>query len=162
MSEPDHMDLRLATMNDSALVLQWRNDESARRWFADSQEVSHATHNEWMKHQLSQSPQLLWIGESSGRAVGSVRIAPLMSTKVGLVSVVVDHQHRNSGIGSRLIHLVGQQAQEIGLHQLQAQIHIDNAASLRAFERNGYRVLSRGYGNFMVLTRQIQSVDSQR
>ena len=156
MSDQDQLILRLATSSDSDLLLRWRNDPSARRWFPNSEPISKNAHELWMNTQLELSPQLMWIGESSTRRIGSVRITPVDPGRVGSVSVVVDSRYRGSGAGSQLIHHVGQRAKELGYVELHAQVHMENAASISIFQRNGYVEFSRDDTPFIWLAHHLK------
>ncbi len=65
--------LRPATAEDARRLFDWRNDPETRVNSGDTREIDWAEHVAWLDLTLTGTTRRLFIGESGGRAVGTVR-----------------------------------------------------------------------------------------
>ena len=135
--EPGQLHLRPALPRDSERVLAWRNDPASIRYSRSGSPVAAADHERWFADRLSGSGTLLWIGEVDDRPVGQVRID--VRSTIGLVSIAVAAEERGRGYGIGLLEgLQRTVVERLLVRELEAEVHPENEASLRIFERTGF------------------------
>lgn len=139
--------LRRVRSDDVDLVREWRNDEDAVRFSVNGRRVSPDEHARWFADQMRNSERLFWIAEEHGDPVGQVRVD--VRDREGTVSIVVAPGQRGRGMGTSILRaLLSEMAHHPEVDTLIALAHQDNAASLRAFERSGFRDLQQSEGAF--------------
>jgi UDP-2,4-diacetamido-2,4,6-trideoxy-beta-L-altropyranose hydrolase len=149
--------LRPARTADADRVMEWRNDGDAVRFSVTGRPVSEGGHRRWFTALLADRHVRLWIAEEAGEAVGHVRLDVTDGT--GTVSIAVAREHRGRGIAVAMLHaMIEVVAADADLRRLKALIHPDNASSLRAFERAGFRRQEAPDAGFLVLLRQLPAV----
>lgn len=147
------MTLRRAREDDAPLLREWRNEADAVRFSATARPVSLAAHARWLAARLADTGTRLWVAEEARVPVGQVRV-DLTDGSTGVVSIAVAAAARGRGIGQAMLRAaIAEIAQEGAAIQLRAVIHPDNAASLRAFERVGFRRTRSDERGFVVLER---------
>jgi RimJ/RimL family protein N-acetyltransferase len=148
--------LRPAADDDAKLLWHWANDPAVRAASFNSARIPWRTHEAWFAKRLArpQSARIYIAHARSGNApVGQVRLEKSAPTRA-VVSVVVAPDQRGRGIGAALIHAgCMRAAQDLGVSRVLAYIRDDNAASIAAFERAGFKHLRRAKvgGNQAVL-----------
>lgn len=145
--------LRPAVEPDRDLLLAWRNDPAAVRFSRGHRAVLPQEHRAWFSARLIDPSTRIWIGEVDGVAVGQVRVD--VDAGTGLVSLVVAPEARGRGLAVPLlwgleIALRG----DLQVGDLVAEVHVENEASIRTFERAGYRRRS-GKDDFDVYDRPL-------
>jgi UDP-2,4-diacetamido-2,4,6-trideoxy-beta-L-altropyranose hydrolase len=146
--------LRPARTDDADRVMEWRNDGDAVRFSVTGRPVSETEHRRWFTAMLADGHVRLWIAEESGEAVGQVRLDATEGT--GTVSIAVARGHRGRGLAVPMLRaLIEVVAADGDVRRLKALTHPDNASSLRAFERAGFRRQDAPEGAFLVLLREL-------
>lgn len=136
---------RPARPADSQLYLDWANDPDTRQQSFTSNPISPETHTAWFTRKLADPDAMLLVFENeAGKAVGQVRIerTPVadMPDEI-IIGVSVDAKHRGQGLASQLIERgCGACREQWGAVTIHAYIKPDNQASVRAFERAGFRL----------------------
>ena len=137
MSQGPGISLRPATIDDGPLLLHWRNDETTVRFSQTGRRVTEDEHVTWIARRLALARPLLWIAVEGEIPVGQVRVdldADAFPV-AGEVSIAVDPAHRGRGAGNTMLVLLQDMVVDLGIDCLDAWIHVDNIASLRAFSR---------------------------
>lgn len=148
--------LRPATHADAALLLEWRNDPDAVRFSLTGRAVGASPHASWLAARLAGNAPRLWIAEEGSDPVGQVRVD--LDGATGTVSIAVAPAHRGRGVGTGILRalLIEMEANsQVGT--LQATVHADNAASLRAFERAGFQGRDGPGHRFVVFERSVEA-----
>ena len=145
--------LRDARDDDADRLLRWRNDPDAVRFSGTGRAVtSSSEHARWLAAARDDPDVHILIAEADGTAVGQVRLD--VRDHVGTVSISVAVEHRGAGRGSAMLeNLVALAARDSAISSLKALVHPDNAASLRIFERAGFRRLPAAEEGLVVLVR---------
>lgn len=146
--------VRPAVAADSEVLLSWRNDPAAYRWYRSPALVTREEHQQWLAERLAVSSPDLWIAVEDSRPVGSVRLDQI-ADDAAAVSVVVDPDQRGRGVGGLLLAFADEEARRRGLSELRADVHRDNAASQALFSAAGY-VLSASGGAFDLFVRPVR------
>ena len=154
-----HVDLpmlihRPAQPADSQLYFDWANDPDTRRQSFNSDPISWEMHMAWFTRKLADPNALLLIFENeAGEPVGQVRFERTSVADQAdelIIGVSVDKRQRGKGLSSQLIGLGCAVCREQwGTVTIHAYIKPDNQASVRTFERAGFK-LSGESGKFGV------------
>jgi spore coat polysaccharide biosynthesis predicted glycosyltransferase SpsG/L-amino acid N-acyltransferase YncA len=154
---------RPATLQDSRLLWQWRNDPATRAGSRSSAEVSWDDHLRWLTSTLTRTDRRLLVIETAGGTEGADGVTeaaePAGTVRWDLVrepegvpgagrqweaSITVAPQRRGQHLGGALL-----RAAELALSEATrssganvsaylAVVHVDNSASMRLFETSGY------------------------
>jgi UDP-2,4-diacetamido-2,4,6-trideoxy-beta-L-altropyranose hydrolase len=139
---------------DSELLLEWRNDPEAVRFSVTGRGVAPGEHAEWLSARLADPGTSLWIAEEGGAAVGQVRVD--LGNGTGTVSIGIAPAHRGRGVGSAVLQaMLVEIDRDPRARRLRAVAHAENTASVRAFERAGFRRRGRRERDFIVLERSV-------
>ena len=128
--------LRAATMGDSQLLLDWRNDPDTRLASFQTEEVSPTDHREWMAASLASGSRHLLIGELESRPIGVIRLD--VAGGEAVISITIAPEARGSGLAAPMLRKALQQAAQLGLSRVEARIRSENDASIRAFSAAGF------------------------
>jgi RimJ/RimL family protein N-acetyltransferase len=162
MTPPPLVTLRGARDDDAERLLEWRNDADAVRFSVSGQSVTGEDHARWFATRRQDPRVHLWIAEVDGTPVGQVRVDD-ENDGVGVVSVGVAPAHRGRGIGSAVLRaMVATVTADTTVRVLRALVHPDNAQSIRAFGKAGFRVTMAKEGAFSVLDRDVGKDRDQR
>lgn len=153
---------RPAQPADSQRYFDWANDPDTRRQSFNSDPISPETHAAWFARKLADPNALLLVFENeTGDPVGQVRFerTPVADRPDEIIiGVSVDVSQRGKGLASQLIELGCAACREQwGAVTIHAYIKPDNRASVRAFERAGFR-LSGESGKFAPPGREVPSL----
>lgn len=137
------MDIRLreANMSDLDLTFEWAQDPVTRAVSFSRRPISFEEHCSWLRQKLSDPNSVVLIAETDrGRAVGLIRF-----DEGGIVGISVAKPYRGKGLSQAIIlqglaflrHIEAFNDVEM----LYAYIKMENAASVHAFEKAGFRRL---------------------
>lgn len=139
------LNYRFAQPTDARLYFDWANDPDTRRQSFRSTPISLETHLDWFSRKLADPNALLLVFlNDAGDAVGQVRFErkPVadMPDEI-IIGLSVDAGFRGKGLSRQLIEQ-GCLAcrQQWGTVVVHAYIKPENDASIRAFERAGFRL----------------------
>jgi RimJ/RimL family protein N-acetyltransferase len=130
------MQLRRATIDDALDVLEWRNDPQSVA-ASKTGAVNRDTHLAWFPKAVVDEQRAIFIAEEDGRKIGMIRFD--RDERAWTVSINLAPDQRGKGYGDRILS-AGINA--IGSPPLIAEIKDDNIASIRLFERCGFRRIS--------------------
>ena len=131
MANCENITLRLATMDDSPLLLQWRNDQQTRRQSRSTLKVKQMEHLTWLNEALNDSTVRLFIVELEGQPAGTVRAKKNLD--IWELSWTVAPFFRGKNIGFLAVKsLINQLTGTI-----RADVKMNNTASIRIAEKLG-------------------------
>ena len=108
----------------------------------------------WEAWDGARSPECRIVAEMGGEVVAYAALSPVSERPVyaGVreATIYVAASARGRGVGTRLLRELVAESEELGVWTLRAGIFPENGASIRIFERCGFRVLGthRGLGRF--------------
>ena len=117
--------LRNSTMDDAAMLLDWRNDEDARKQSFNTDVVPLENHLKWLAAVLANPSRQLFVAEADGVPAGTIR-ADKDADGSSELSWTVAPEMRGRGIGKAM--LVA--ACELLSGDLTTQVKTENAASM--------------------------------
>jgi RimJ/RimL family protein N-acetyltransferase len=129
--------IRPATLDDSRVLLAWRNDPDSWQWNHTAVAAQVDEHERWLSNRLRRDRPLLWIVDEASGPIAMARL-DLGGDGTATVSISVDARHRGRGVASELLVYLDQQGRALGLSSLQADVHPGNAASHALFISAGY------------------------
>lgn len=140
----DSLRLRVATKDDEELLWNWANDPFVRRNSFSTARITYVEHAKWFRGKVASTDTHLWILEQRGVPIGQIRLDRTGDTSA-MVSLSVAESYRGKGIGSTLLKMTSTKAlQEHGISILEGKIILSNKASIRAFEKAGFKEVGRG------------------
>ena len=137
--------LRKAELEDSDLVLAWRNDAEAIRQSVSGLAVEVAVHQQWFEGALESTTTMLLIAETELKTgitpIGMCRF-DLLKAGVFAVSINMGPNFRGRGLGGTVLQsgiafLKGEVGAPVAI---EAVVHESNSPSLRVFEKTGFSV----------------------
>jgi RimJ/RimL family protein N-acetyltransferase len=131
--------LRRATDADARRLWEWRTDPTTRANSLSAGPADWDEHVSWLTGSLASDIRLLYIAEHDGRAVGQVRLDRV--TDGWEVSITVAPDARGSGHGVAMLRAVDADVDD----RIIARIKRGNTASIRCFEKAGYRPVGSGH-----------------
>lgn len=146
---------RPATMDDSSLLLRWRNDPETREVSRSSSGITWSDHTAWYRRVLEDPSRELYVVERDEVPVGTVRFDALEADEWE-VSITLAPEARGHGL-ARPVLTAGDAAftQRHPGTTLVAAVLPGNLPSQRLFARAGYqRDPARADGDFDVLVRR--------
>jgi RimJ/RimL family protein N-acetyltransferase len=132
----DEILLRPARMEDSEILLAWRNDPAVRQASRDRSEIELQAHRIWLRESLENPDREIYIAERDGVPVGTVRSD--FDGEIHELSWTVAPEVREQGIGKTMVALL---AVEI-VGPIRAEVRIGNVASVRIAEHVGMKLES--------------------
>jgi ribosomal protein S18 acetylase RimI-like enzyme len=139
------MIIRRATMDDAQAVLDWRNDPVAVS-MSKSGAVDSDGHVQWFAKAIADPARDIFIAEEHGERVGMVRFDQTDDNY--MVSICVAPAARGRGVGSAML----ERAMAAHRRPYVAEIMPENTASLRIFQRCGFRYLMAEQGFIRMVT----------
>ena len=140
------MELRPASADDEARLLEWRNDAQTRAMAIAQDPVPLADHRRWLQTRLADPDTRLTIAEHDGEPVGTVRL-DRQGTDEAELSITIAPAARGRGLARPAIALGVEHARrEWGVERVTARIRPENAASLRAFAAAGFETVREAGG----------------
>ena len=137
--------LRRATLEDAKILLDWRNDSATRQNSLCHAPVVWEKHLQWLQKCLDDPNRALYIAETDGIAVGTVRAD--FDGKIHELSWTVAPNQRGKGVGLQLVQSLiatlpfGSQYQAVVLTQNEASHRIALALGMQIANDFGSHVL---------------------
>lgn len=136
------MNLRLSTISDAQLLLEWRNDELTRLNSFNSEIVSLEDHLNWFRKSLSSPNREIYIAEIKDFPIGTIRVDVNKDGSKELSWIVAPSQ-RGKGYGSLILNTF----LSIYPSTYTAQIKEENIPSVKMVKKNGFTLLSKKGSN---------------
>lgn len=129
-----------ASIEHMKMVWEWRNDKLCRAMSISPDYITWETHLKWYSNILTHPFKKLFIYSANNIAVAVVRFDLVGDT--GEISINVSPEHRGKGIGTSAIGGSVIKIKEIlpKTQTITAVVKKINAASLKAFLKNGFEV----------------------
>lgn len=132
--------MRNATIQDSQLLLEWRNDDHARRYSHSRVGVPEEEHRQWLNDRLKLiSHEPFWIFENELKVIGVVRLDFESLHQHFRISILINPLMRGEGYGKIILNrtISNLEAQNPNT-SLYAEIHRDNLVSQKLFTKCGF------------------------
>jgi len=143
--------IRIATILDAELLLNWRNHPNVMQFSKSSGQINEAEHISWLEIRLAKTQsEPLFIFISNGQAAGTARLDKILDNENCLeVSILIDPEFQGLGKSKILLDLVCNYViEKLGTHKIIAHVNHQNTKSISLFQSAGFTFLSRD-GNFL-------------
>ncbi len=129
-------DVKPVDIND---IFEWRNHLEIRKNFFDAKPVSWDKHKQWFKRKIKEPNTTIYIAYCAEEKIGSIRFD--CEDKVIKVSIMLNPSFLGRGLGSKLIRIGTERFLTVEKtdRPLIAEIKKDNIASIKAFQKAGFR-----------------------
>lgn len=133
------IDLRAATVADMADLLEWRNHPETRKSSFNTDAITPEAHEAWFKKKLASTDTVIYIAISGTDKLGTIRFEDNGETIK--TSVMLNPAFFRQGLGSKVIAIGTEKyrMEKKTARPIFAEIKTDNAASLRAFAKAGFK-----------------------
>ena len=134
--------LRRAAPDDVELLFEWRNLPQIVDLSTSRRRVDWDEHRAWLTGLLADANRLLLVILSGHQPIGQVRFDPLPAARrdARTISVYLVPGHTGRGLGVPALRAASAMAFDLlRVRRIYAFIRQDNARSVRAFEKAGYR-----------------------
>lgn len=146
--QDNDLKLRALEPRDLPMMMKWENDTSL--WHLSDTcapfcEQALCRLIEARDMTIYQTSQMRLIIELHGRAIGAIDLFDFSprNGRAGVGILIYEHSDRGHGYARRALALLIDYArQHLALHQLYADVHADNAASISLFKRCGFSHIS--------------------
>ena len=141
MTSPAHVCLRPATADDSARMLNWRNQPDVAQWMYSDHVISAEEHEVFMARVLKDPDRRYWIIELDGAPVGLANLADISQTnrKAFWAFYLADPATRGKGVGAFVeVFVLDFAFRELGLQKLCCEVLIENEAVWKTHESFGF------------------------
>ena len=141
--DPAAVSLRPARPDDCRLVFDWANDPATRAASFHSEVIAFEDHARWYEGSLGGTRRYLRIAELDAAPVGLVRFDRLDADETRAeIGINLAPEHRGRRLAVPILLAATEEASALGLRTVVARIRPENAPSIRAFERAGYRFVA--------------------
>lgn len=133
--------LRDATEQDKDLLFQWANEEQVRKQSFTPGKITYEEHCVWFDEMMQNEQIIQWILTVDKQPVGQIRLK--LRGENAEVGYSICAERRREGFGKLILSLATQRVKNEfpKVKRMTAKVKTDNVASLKAFEKNGYRSL---------------------
>lgn len=129
--------LEKATIEDSKLLFDWRNEKVVRENSFTNEIVTYENHINWFEKKLNDNNSHIYIYNIGNSKVGLIRID--INSNVGVISYSVDKDFRGQGIGKAMIKELERVVVNNNLCKtLLGEVKSSNISSIKIFESLGY------------------------
>ncbi len=128
---------RRANADDVLLIYEWANDKVSRENSYFSEAIPLETHKAWFTKKLADPASLIYIAELNHEPAGMIRYDVLEDHAV--VGVSVAEQFRGKGLAPEFLKGTAKLYFERNRMPVEAFIKTHNQASIRSFEKAGYK-----------------------
>ena len=133
--------LRPVKWADAKTLFDWQQDPGIRAASLVGAEVTWEGHCQWLGKRLRDPRCFLFMAESDGKLLGTIRLESSAEHGELVISIAVAPEARGQGWGKRLLAETKKVASTLALSErIRALVRCDNPASRRCFEQSGYRL----------------------
>ena len=131
--------LRLAEKKDLMEVFNLSNEDLVRKSSFKPGKIELVDHKKWFLQKLQDKNALILIAENNKHFIGVVRFD---MKKENVIGISISPDFRGQGLGSRLIAkgLKYLEKTKPEIKKITAYIKVDNIASIKTFEKSGFRL----------------------
>lgn len=136
--------LRPITLQDTPLIVKWRNNPAVKQNFIFRQTFTEEMHNKWMRDKVASGEVVQYIIEdrTSGMPVGSVymRDVDLANQSAEYGIFIGEDDARGKGLGSETARLFLDYAFNVmNLHRVSLRVLSGNYGAERSYEKAGFK-----------------------
>ena len=148
--------IRLAVIEDAALLLSWLNSADSLRWKQNTAgPVLPMEHDNWLRSQLADPATKIWIIVRNGVDIGQVRLekkTDFVYTDIYLSPAARGNNSASVGLNNAL-----EEYSDIdGGQHFCAIVHVNNESSQSLFSKNGFKLIENDNSDWLKFIRYAQ------
>jgi UDP-2,4-diacetamido-2,4,6-trideoxy-beta-L-altropyranose hydrolase len=150
---------RNASLGDAAVLLEWRNSPSARKFSQNSELIKIEDHLEWFMERLERTRvEPFFMFELNHKLVGMSRLDfEFQSEDEFVISILVNPDQHSKGIGTKILDITCETIFNLHPnHAITAKIHQSNLISQKLFVNAGFE-LQNPVGDFLNFKKHFKS-----
>ena len=150
---------RNASLGDAAVLLEWRNSPSARKFSQNSELIKIEDHLEWFMERLERTRvEPFFMFELNHKLVGMSRLDfEFQSEDEFVISILVNPDQHSKGIGTKILDITCETVFNLHPnHAITAKIHQSNLISQKLFVNAGFE-LQNPVGDFLNFKKHFKS-----
>ena len=130
--------IRIATLEDSDILYEWRNDELVRKNSFSQGVIEYDKHIEWLRKFLTDKSCRIYIMVDKEVMVGQVKVRVIDNEAE--IGYSIGKEYRGHGYGTKCLELVKSEIKKEfpNVQKVYGRVKVDNVISERAFEKAGY------------------------
>jgi len=133
--------VREVSENDSELIFNWSNDSLVRLQSFNSNKIEFKNHENWLNEKLKNDNSLLLINQFKSNNIGLVRFE--VEKDNCTVGILLDEKYRGQGFSSLMLKISSDFYFNRFLIPISAYIKESNIASIKSFEKAGYKFFNK-------------------
>ncbi len=142
--DEDRLELRSATLEDAVQIWRLANDPTVRANSFRAEPIPLKDHMQWYQHKLSSPDTRIWVLEIGGIVAAQIRYDRI-SPDTAELHFSVAAAFRGKGLGTKMLTRTWQRCcKELDVRRVLGVAFLQNAASIRAFEKAGFRRVEEG------------------
>ncbi|OIO46066.1 MAG: hypothetical protein AUJ25_00775 [Parcubacteria group bacterium CG1_02_37_13] len=127
--------LRKANQEDAKFLFDLRNNPNLFKYYKSPRPVEEKEHLTWLEKVFSgEAKKYLFILEFEGETAGQLRIDEFRESKAE-INIALQEGFQGKGLGTLALQEGVKLAKQLGFKELIAEIHQDNLASLKLFQK---------------------------
>ena len=126
--------LRPCTKDDWDFILDLRNQFYLGSFVIQDRPLIKDEHYEYMEKQSRNSNFHQWMAMMDNNVVGYIRILDLE------INILVVKEYQNRGVGTKMLHLLEDEAKKLNIKKIIALVRADNSSSKQLFQKNDYHL----------------------
>ena len=138
------LDIRHATLKDSSLYLNWRNDPKVRESAFTTEKISQEMHDDWYSNKLNSDRSVLLILHDKKDPVGQVRFEVSRDYISAEINYSIAEDYRGKGIATPLMRNAIEAffLKNSKTNTLIAKVKKENIASNKVFEKLNFNTIT--------------------
>jgi RimJ/RimL family protein N-acetyltransferase len=148
--------MRDVSLSDMGQILSWRNSEACIKYSKSNSAISASRHRDWFEGRILRvSHEPYYIFALNNQDIGTVRFDyDQNNSKTFVTSIIMNPELFGRGYGSKILSLaLSYILNDFPEMELTAEIHEQNAASIKVFLRNHFTLIDQrnvfGFYRFM-------------
>lgn len=129
--------IRRLEARDKHLLFDWANDRTTRENSLSTHEIDFDAHSDWFNAKLKDENAIYFIGEFQNQPFGLVRFDKKEENSV--VGISIDKNFRGKGLATLLLGIACKEFRKFNTGNIVAFIKTGNIASIRTFEKSGFK-----------------------
>lgn len=139
------IDLREISIEDTPIILRWRNSNSVKEHFIYQETLTKEQHENWLKTQVytHKTAQFIIIESSSNYEIGSAYLRDIdrKNSKAELGIYIGEIEYLGKGYGREVILLLLKYGfEKLKLNKIFLRVLKENANAIKAYEKVGFEV----------------------
>lgn len=138
------MVLRQITLNDTPLIVKWRNNPKVSKQFLFRKKITKKMHENWMNTRVKNKEviQYIILDKKNNKPIGSVYLRDInYETMAGEYGIFIgEDNYRGKGYGSEVAKLFTEYCfNELNFHKIYLKVLEDNRMAYRTYQKAGFK-----------------------